>query len=86
LFQRIFGLGEKPSAPPQVPITQTAPQLTQPVQPSPQPNAPVAQAQPQEPQPAKKKKGFFSRLFGKKNDDTNQQQPAPQPNPPPPPQ
>jgi penicillin-binding protein 1B len=88
LFQRIFGLGEKPAAPPQVPITQTAPQLTQPIQPAATPNASVAQTQPsQEPQQAKKKRGFFGRLFGgKKDDDQNQAQPAPQPNPPPPPQ
>jgi hypothetical protein len=71
-----------------VPITQTAPQLTQPIQPAATPNASVAQTQPsQEPQQAKKKRGFFGRLFGgKKDDDQNQAQPAPQPNPPPPPQ
>jgi penicillin-binding protein 1B len=88
LFQRIFGLGEKPAAPPQVPITQTAPQLTQPIQPAPTPNAAVAQTQPsQEPQQTKKKRGFFSRIFGgKKDEDQSEQQPAPQPNPPPPPQ
>jgi penicillin-binding protein 1B len=88
LFQRIFGLGEKPAAPPQVPITQTAPQLTQPIQPAATPNAPVAQSQPgQEEQQTKKKRGFFSRIFGgKKDEDQNVQQPAAQPNPPPPPQ
>ena len=55
LFQRIFGLGEKPAAPPQVPITQTAPQLTQPIQPAATPNASVAQTQPSpEPQQSQK--------------------------------
>jgi penicillin-binding protein 1B len=88
LFQRIFGLGEKPAAPQQVPITPTSPQLVQPIQPAPTSNAGVAQNQPPpEPQPVKKKRGFFSRLFGgKRDDDQNQQQPAPQPNPPAPPQ
>ncbi len=87
LFQRIFGAGEKPAAPPQVPITQPPPQAV-PSQPAPAQNAPVAQAQPApEPQQTKKKRGFLSRLFGgKKDDDTTQQQPPPQQNPPPPPQ
>ena len=86
LFQRIFGLGEKPATPPQVPVTQTAPQ---PAQPAPAPSPTVAQNPPvQQPQQTKKKRGFFARLFGKKDDDANQQQQqsAPQPNPPPPPQ
>ncbi|MBV8113499.1 MAG: PBP1A family penicillin-binding protein [Silvibacterium sp.] len=79
LFQRIFGLGEKPSTPAQVPITQTAPAL-QPTQPATQQTLATAQTQPapQQEQP-KKKHGFFAKLFGKK-DDTKQQ------NPPPPPQ
>ncbi|HZD51357.1 MAG TPA: PBP1A family penicillin-binding protein [Silvibacterium sp.] len=81
LFQRIFGIGEKASAPPQVPVTQTPPPPTQPVQPAPAQNTAVAQTQPQqEPQPVKKKRGFFAKLFGKKDDDTKQQ------NPPTPPQ
>jgi len=84
LFQKIFGLGEKPSTPAQVPTTQAAPQPAQPVQPVPSSNAVTAQNQqnPEEQQP-KKKHGFFGRLFGKKDDDTKQQE---QPNPPPPPQ
>jgi penicillin-binding protein 1B len=88
LFQRIFGLGEKPSAPAQVPVTPTATPSPQPATPSPASNPAMAQNQPnEEPQQTKKKRGFFSRLFGgKKDDDPNQQQPAPQSNPPPPPQ
>ncbi|HTD56587.1 MAG TPA: penicillin-binding transpeptidase domain-containing protein, partial [Silvibacterium sp.] len=80
LFQRIFGLGEKPSTPAQVPITQTAPQ-PQPAQPAMNQSIATEQAQaaPEQEQP-KKKKGFFARLFGKKDDDQKQQ------NPPPPPQ
>jgi penicillin-binding protein 1B len=81
LFQRIFGLGEKPSPPPQVPVTQPTPALIQPVQPAPAANGSVAQSQqPEEQQQPKKKRGFFSKLFGKKDDDTKQQ------NPPAPPQ
>jgi penicillin-binding protein 1B len=80
LFQRIFGLGEKPSTPPQVPVTQTAPQ-PQTAQPSTQEGIATAQTQPapEQDQP-KKKRGFFAKLFGKKDDDQKQQ------NPPPPPQ
>ena len=79
LFQRIFGLGEKPSTPPQVPVTQTAPQ-PQTAQPATQESIATAQTQtaPEQDQP-KKKRGFFSKLFGKKDDDQKQQQ-----NPPPP--
>jgi penicillin-binding protein 1B len=88
LFQRIFGLGEKPSTPAQVPTIQAAPQPAQPVQPVPSSNAVTAQNQqnPEEQQP-KKKHGFFGRLFGKKDDDTKQDtKQQEQPNPPPPPQ
>jgi len=81
LFQRIFGLGEKPAPPPQVPVTQPTPALIQPVQPGAQPNPAEAQnQQPEDQQQPKKKRGFFSKLFGKKDDDQKQQ------NPPPPPQ
>jgi penicillin-binding protein 1B len=84
LFQKIFGLGEKSSTPLQVPVTQTAPQLIQPIQPGPAPNATMAQDQPsQEQQQAKKKRSFFSRLFGGKKDDSDQQQPKQNPPPPP---
>jgi penicillin-binding protein 1B len=80
LFQRIFGLGEKPSTPAQVPVTQTAPQ-PQPVQPTTNQSVATAQTQPApEQEQPKKKKGFFARLFGKKDDDQKQQ------NPPAPPQ
>jgi len=83
LFQRIFGMGEKPATPPQVPVTQTAPAATLPVQPAPASNAGVAQnQQPEEEQQPKKKRGFFARLFGKK-DDSKQQDPQNPPAPPP---
>jgi penicillin-binding protein 1B len=82
LFQRIFGLGEKPANPGPVPTTTSTP-------PTPQPNVPAqsatqgatAQNQPVQPEPApKKKRGFFSRLFGGgKKDQDQQQQPQPQP-------
>src|SRR5262249_54133721 len=49
LFQRIFGLGEKPAPAPQVPVTQPTPALIQPVQPGAAPN-PAAQAQNQQPE------------------------------------
>ncbi|MBV8675066.1 MAG: PBP1A family penicillin-binding protein [Acidobacteriaceae bacterium] len=80
LFQRIFGLGEKPSTPAQVPITQTAPQ-PQPIQPATGETLATAQTQPApEQEQPKKKRGFFSRLFGKKDEEQKQQ------NPPTPPQ
>jgi penicillin-binding protein 1B len=79
LFQKIFGFGEKPAAPPPNPVTQTAPQPTQPRpgQPAiPNPNAAtVQQPDTQQPEQPKKKRGFFSRLFGKKDDKDKQQQP-----------
>lgn len=76
LFQRIFGLGEKPAAPPPA---ANAPAAIAPKQPSvngaisqPPPN-PVAQPEPEK----KKKRGFFSRLFGKKGKDDSQQNSQP---------
>jgi penicillin-binding protein 1B len=82
LFQKIFGFGEKPAAPPPSPVTQTAPQpaQTRPGQPAaPSPNAAaVQQPDAQQPDQPKKKHGFFSRLFGKKDDKDKQQQQPPQ--------
>jgi penicillin-binding protein 1B len=85
LFQRIFGLGEKPASPGPVPTTQAAPQPVQPNMPA-QGTTATAQQQPPPPEAAPKKKpGFFKRLFGggKKDEDGDQQtkQPAPQPEP-----
>ncbi len=77
LFQKIFGLGQRP-------VTQAPPQQQQAAKPVPPPvnAAPTQPAQAQN-QPAaddekkKKKPGFWGRLFGKK-DDSQQQQPPPQ--------
>jgi penicillin-binding protein 1B len=80
LFQKVFGLGEKPATPPQVPVTQS-PALPMQPQPAPAPSPSVAQNQPgPEAQQTKKKRGFFSKIFGKKDDDKQQE------NPPAPPQ
>ncbi|TCK71737.1 transglycosylase domain-containing protein [Acidipila rosea] len=75
IFQKIFGIGQKPATPP-AQTTQAAPQQSaQPVQTAPaqQPaNAANNNAQDQN-QPKKKKRGFFSKLFGVgKNDDKKQ--------------
>jgi penicillin-binding protein 1B len=74
LFQKIFGFGQRPVNPPPPPpkIAQPAPAPAKvnPAQPS------VAQTQPADQNPdekKKKKRGFWSRLFGK-GDDTSQQQ------------
>jgi penicillin-binding protein 1B len=78
LFQRIFGLGEKPANPGPVP---TAAPPAQPVAPAQSGTTATMQPPPpaQEEKP-KKKPGFFRRLFGggKKDEDQQQQQPQPQ--------
>ncbi len=80
LFQKLFGLGERPA--PQLPAN--GPRNVLPPPTPQQPPAPAATtAQSVEPaQPNKKKKGFFGRLFGGKGDEDKKQpaeQPAPQP-------
>jgi penicillin-binding protein 1B len=86
IFQRIFGLGEKPSTPAQVPTTQAAPPPPAPTPSTPASNSATVQTQPsQEPEQTKKKRGFFSRIFGGKKDDTTEQRPQQQ-NPPAPPE
>jgi len=80
LFQKLFGLGEKPS--PSAPNTRT-PAAIAPNQP-PLNNAIQAQQQNPavQPQPEKKKHGFWGRLFGKKDkDNDSQQNPQQPPNP-----
>ncbi len=75
LFQKIFGLGQKPTMPPPAP----APTVVAPKQPQPPSNAtpvPAQNAQPE--QQEKKKRGFWGRLFGKKPKDDNNQQSPPQ--------
>jgi penicillin-binding protein 1B len=78
LFQKIFGLGQKPVNPPP-PV-----QATKPAQPPGQASPPqpsVAQNQGQQPaedEKPKKKPGFWGRLFGKKDSSQQQQQNPPQ--------
>ncbi|MGC2212072.1 MAG: transglycosylase domain-containing protein [Silvibacterium sp.] len=80
LFQKIFGLGQKPATTPSTPTMPAAKLPTQPqplqngINPSPTQNT-AAQPEPQE----KKKRGFFSRLFGRKNKDNTQQDSQPPP-------
>jgi penicillin-binding protein 1B len=81
LFQRIFGLGEKPANAGPVPTTtQAVPQAAPVTAPVPGATATV-QNQPVQPDAAPKKKpGFFRRLFGGKKDEQQPQtEPAPQP-------
>ncbi|MBT9329456.1 PBP1A family penicillin-binding protein [Paracidobacterium acidisoli] len=83
LFQKIFGIGQKPVGP--APVQQQAGQPQPAVPAAPVTNNPT-QAQNnglQQPQPpAKKKRGFWSKLFGKHdngdNNDNQQQQQPPQ--------
>ncbi|HEX3437525.1 MAG TPA: PBP1A family penicillin-binding protein [Pseudacidobacterium sp.] len=73
LFQKIFGVGEKPQPLPSVVQTPT-PQTVKPMTPPPNP-AQNANAQNQEqPEQPKKKRGFFSKLFGLGKKDGQQQQ------------
>jgi len=82
LFQKIFGIGEKPVAPPPpVQAQQPASQPVRPMTPAPNPTQNVAEnGQDANAQP-KKKKGFWSRLFGGGKKDDPQQQSQPQQNP-----
>ena len=81
LFQKIFGLGQRPVT--QAPQPQQ--QATRPAQPPPTKAVPTQPAEAQN-QPAdqdqdgkkKKKPGFWGRLFGKKDDTQQQQQNPPQ--------
>ncbi|HEX5234204.1 MAG TPA: transglycosylase domain-containing protein [Silvibacterium sp.] len=79
VFQRLFGLGEKPSAPPPVNAPAIAPR-----QPPPQVSngRPVQQQNTVvQPPPEKKKRGFWGKLFGKKDDKGKSDQDTQQPNP-----
>jgi penicillin-binding protein 1B len=78
LFQKIFGLGEKPATVPAKPgqFSPGPPPVQQPAGVAPvQPTATAQNTQPQQEQP-RKKKGFFSRVFGSGSDK------KPDPNPP----
>jgi penicillin-binding protein 1B len=84
LFQKIFGIGERPvgpAPPPRVAQPAPPPGKVNPAQPAVTQN----QQQPAEQAPdqdqKKKKRGFWSKLFGRKDDD-NQQNPQPNQNPP----
>jgi penicillin-binding protein 1B len=79
IFQKMFGLGEKGTSPPLI-----SPPPTNVVQPkAPQGNNPAnsQNGQQNQSEPAKKKKGFFGKIFGafkddkSKNQDQNQNQP-----------
>jgi penicillin-binding protein 1B len=77
LFQKIFGLGQRPvaQAPPPPPQTQhpaPPPTQAQPAQPSVSQNQGDQQNQDEK---KKKKPGFWGRLFGKKDDSQQQQNP-----------
>ena len=80
LFQKIFGLGEKQASAPA--IQGPPPPVVKPMTPAPNPaqNATTAQNQDQQAQKPKKKRGFFSKLFGlgKKDKQQDQQQENPQ--------
>jgi penicillin-binding protein 1B len=84
LFQKIFGIGEKPAGlPPPVQAQQPVPQPVKPVAPANPGQGVVANNQDADAQQPKKKRGFWGRLFGGggKKDDQQQQQPQPQQNP-----
>jgi len=77
LFQKIFGLGEKPAAVPAKPgqFSPGPPPVQQPAGVAPvQTSATAQNAPPQQEQP-KKKKGFFSRVFGGSGDKKSDQNP-----------
>ena len=82
LFQKIFGIGEKPAVPAPVQAQQPVPPTVKPVTP---PTGPVqgtaADNQNANAEQSKKKRGFWGRLFGggKKDDPPQQQQPQPNP-------
>lgn len=82
IFQKIFGIGEKPVLPPpSTQVQQAVPQPAKPMTPAPNPaQGTVAENSPdQNAQQPKKKRGFFSRLFGGGKKDNQQQPPAQQP-------
>jgi penicillin-binding protein 1B len=77
-FQKLFGLGTSPQQ--QLP-PRTSPTVLPPGQPQQPGNPAVQNAQNQDQEKPKKKRGFFSRLFGGKKDDQQQQDQQPQQNP-----
>lgn len=83
LFQKIFGIGQKPVSPAPVQTAQPAPQPVAPTTPPPNPAQGTTAVNNQDtntPQP-KKKRGFFARLFGGGKKDDQQQQQQQQQNP-----
>jgi len=77
IFQRIFGIGQKPAQPQPQNGQPTQPQTPQAVTvPTPQatPQPQQTEQQPQQEPKKKKKRGFWSRLFGSHNNNNNPQQ------------
>jgi len=74
LFRQILGLGQKPINPVTGPPPSTAPQRLQPASSAEQPTNPTGAQNPTpQPEPTpRKKRGFFSRLFGGKKDEQHQ--------------
>ncbi len=79
-FQKVFGLGEKPTGPP-LPGQPPQQVVGGPARPPVVAQQPASANEPPQAEEPKKKKGFFSKLFGsgKKDKDDQQQQPAQQP-------
>jgi penicillin-binding protein 1B len=77
LFQKLFGLGEKQPPPP---IVQAPAPVVRPAAPPANPAQNATAQNQQQPQEPKKKRGFFSKLFGlgKKDKQQDQQQDNPQ--------
>lgn len=75
LFQRIFGIGKNPASQPQQPAPPSSSvQQNSVTVPTPQPAQPQPVQQPNQQKPIKKKRGFWSRLFGSHGNNSNKKQ------------
>ncbi len=77
-FQKVFGLGEKPTGPP-LPGQPQQQVVGGPARPPTVAQQPANTNEPPTAEEPKKKKGFFGKLFGKKDKDQQEQQPTQQP-------
>lgn len=77
-FQKVFGLGEKPTGPP-LPGQPQQQVVGGPARPPTVAQQPANSNEPPTAEEPKKKKGFFGKLFGKKDKDQQEQQPTQQP-------